>query len=304
MKNEWHYNLTVPQSMDNVPLKRLLGEYYRLPKHLIYSIRKAQRVTVNSKYQPVNFNVHLNDQIALDFIPADFVNPFPNVAVTHNKNIEILFETPDVIVINKQRGDKTHPNQPGENGTTINQLAGYLQNQEVLPYMIHRLDMETSGAIIFAKSPAAVPPLVDDIRHKVTQRSYLSWVHGTFSTESGMIDIPIGRDPQDKRKRKPDEITGQKAITHYQVCESYYGYSLVKINLETGRTHQIRVHLASIGHPLVGDPLYATDKFENLLLHSETVTFKLPFYQNVVAVKAPIPSDFSQFKQYINNPND
>lgn len=278
-------------------LKQFLGIYYKLPKHLIYSIRRAERVTVNSKYQPVNFDIHPGDKIALCFIPDDFTNPFPNIQIAHNQKLKILYETKDVIVVDKQRGDKTHPNQPDENGATINQLAGYLETKGTVPYMIHRLDQETSGAIIFAKSPAAVPALVDDIRHKLTKRSYLAWIHGIPSHLSGTINIPIGQDPDDKRKRKPDEIAGQSAITHYQVCESINNYSLVKINLETGRTHQIRVHFSAIGHPLVGDPLYASDEFANLLLHSETVRSRYRF----ITIQLLLRHQFQKTSLNLNN---
>ncbi|AQW21292.1 RNA pseudouridine synthase [Lentilactobacillus curieae] len=295
MKTQWHYNLIIPKSFPQTTLKEVLSNYYGLPKHLLYSVRKAERVTVNGNYLPVSFAVKGGDSIQLEFIPEDFESAFPTVLVDKSYQPQILYETDDVIVVNKRRGDKTHPNQPGENGATINQLAGYLDATGIVPYMIHRLDQETSGAIIFGKNPAVVPSLVDDIRHKVTERTYLAWVHGTFDSDHGTINSPIGKDPEDKRKRKVSTIDGQNAITHYQVCDSRNGYSLIQIKLETGRTHQIRVHMQSIGHPLVGDPLYSDDSFTHMLLHSQTIRFKLPFYRNWVSVEAPVPADFKSF---------
>ncbi|KRL20747.1 RluA family pseudouridine synthase [Lentilactobacillus kisonensis] len=294
---KWQFNEIVPSSLDGQPLKSLLGDYWQLPKHLVYSIRHAKRVLVNGSYRPVNFAVNANDHVQLTFIPADFVKPFPQVQPDSAATVSILFEDANLVVVNKRRGDKTHPNQPGEVGATINHLAAYLQSEQTVPYMIHRLDQETSGAIIFAKNPVVVPILVANIREKQIRRTYLAWVQGIGLPTNGTINLRIGRDPEDKRKRKIDGINSAPAVTHYQVIKEVRGYSLAQIQLDTGRTHQIRVHFKAIGHPLVGDPLYnSTDASPVLLLHSWQLQLPLPFTKALKTVTAPIPKHFRDFK--------
>ncbi len=134
MKNtQWVFNETVPSLMDGQSLKSLLSQYWQLPKHLVYSIRHAQRVLVNGKYQPVNFPVTTGDKIQLTFVPNDFVSPFPKVTADSAATVEILYEDANLVVMNKRRGDKTHPNQPGEFGATINHLAAYLATEKNAP---------------------------------------------------------------------------------------------------------------------------------------------------------------------------
>lgn len=297
---QWVFNETVPPTMAGQSLKSLLSQYWQLPKHLVYSIRHAERVLVNGKYQPVNFPVKAGDKIQLVFEPSDFVRPFPKVAPDSAATVEVLYEDGNLVIVNKRRGDKTHPNQPDEVGTTINHLAAYLETENTLPYMIHRLDQETSGAIIFAKNPAVVPILVANIAQKNVQRTYLAWVAGANIPDSGTIDFPIGLDPDDKRKRKVDGPKSVPAVTHYQVLKRQSSYALLSIELETGRTHQIRVHLAALQHPLVGDPLYnSSNDSPFLLLHSWKVDLPLPFTKVHKLIEAPIPRHFIDFQQYL-----
>lgn len=298
----WVFNETVPEKMNGQSVKALLSEYWGLPKHLVYSVRHGERVLIDGAYRPVNFSVKSGEKVQLTFVPSDFAAPFPNVAPDSAATVEILYEDANLVVINKQRGDKTHPNQPGEVGATINHLAAYLKTENTVPYMIHRLDQETSGALIFAKNPAVVPILVANIAHKQITRKYLAWVEGTGLPKDGTIDQPIGRDPNDKRKRLINGTNAVAAVTHFQVIKEQDNYSLISIKLETGRTHQIRVHFAAIGHPLVGDPLYnSSNESDYLLLHSWKVGLILPFSKQFKTVTAPIPSHFVDFQNQLEN---
>ncbi|TLQ19776.1 RluA family pseudouridine synthase [Lentilactobacillus parafarraginis] len=299
MPPKWTFHESVPAAMDNRSLKALLHEYWLLPKHLVFSIRKAERVLVNGRYQPINFPVKADDQITMTFLPSDFRQPFPSVLPDPTTMVEVLYEDQNLIVINKRRGDKTHPNQPGETGATINHLAAYLKSENGLPYMVHRLDQETSGAIIFAKNPAVVPILVANIAAKRIQRTYLAWVSGRDLPATGTITLPIGLDPTDKRKRAVNGPHAAAATTHYHVVRKVGGNTLLEIRLETGRTHQIRVHLAAIGHPLIGDPLYNDTDTGALMLHSWKVGLVMPFTNQLVTVTAPIPNDFHDFERRI-----
>lgn len=287
----YHYQLTVPKSYNNQPVRSYLNKYLLLPKHLIFSLRTHYRVTVNQKYLPMNFNLHAGDQIDLTFTSEDFTNHHQPVIIDQTKPLNVLWENNDFLIVNKTRGDKTHANQPGESHATLNYAAGYLFPHQ--PYIVHRLDQQTSGALIIAKNPVVVPILTRQIKDKSIQRTYLTWVHGSFEQTTGTIDIPIGRDLNDQRKRKINGVHAQRAVTHYQVVKQLPDKALLQVQLETGRTHQIRVHLASLGHSILNDPLYdkQADPNKAMLLHSWKVKMKIPFYHEKINVTAPLPPE-------------
>lgn len=289
----WLFQRQLDASTSPQSLRDLLAVHWLLPKYLIRQLRINQRVLVNNQYFPVNTIIHGGDQVDLKFITADFAHLPKPIAADSSGTVEVVYEDHDLLIVNKHRGEKTHPNQPAELGSTLNFAANYLAGKNESPYMVHRLDMETSGALIIAKNPVVVPILNRQISSKTIKRTYLTWVHGMGLPETGTIDLPIGRDLEDKRKRKVNGINSQSALTSYQVINEQAGNSLLRVNLQTGRTHQIRVHLAAIGHPLIGDPLYSEDSNQQpMLLHSWQVTFPLPFSHQWRTVKAPIPDNF------------
>lgn len=292
-ENVWQYRRTVASPWNQHSLRQLLSKDWLIPKYLIRALRTNQRVLVNHQYQPVNQLIQENDQIDLTFKASDFPHlPHP-ITPDSSAPVVVAYEDDTLLIVNKRRGEKTHPNQPQEIGSTLNFVAAYLNAKNEAPYMVHRLDMATSGALIVAKSPAVVPILNRQISSKMIKRQYLTWVHGNHLPTTGTIKLPIGRDPLDKRKRMVAGLNSQSAVTHYQVLASRANYSLLKINLETGRTHQIRVHLAAIGHSLVGDPLYSHDAVEQpMLLHSWQVQFPLPFTDYWHTITVAPPTDF------------
>ncbi|WP_395320231.1 RluA family pseudouridine synthase [Fructilactobacillus frigidiflavus] len=287
----YHYQLVVPKSYDNQTVRAYLSKYLRLPKHLIFSLRTHYRVNVNQKYLPMNFKVHVDDKISLIFNDEDFTATKQPVIVDKTKTLSVLWENTDFMIVNKARGDKTHANQPGESHATLNYAAGYLAPKQ--PYIVHRLDQQTSGALIIAKNPVVVPILTRLIKEKTIERTYLTWVHGTLSETAGTIDLPIGRDLADQRKRKINGEQAQRAVTHYQVVKQLPDKALLQVQLETGRTHQIRVHLANLGHPIINDPLYdlKADIRKPMLLHSWKVKMDTPFYHESLDVVAPLPPE-------------
>lgn len=178
-------------------------------------------------------------------------------------------------MINKPAGQKTHPNL-NETNTALNDCATYLGYS---PYIVHRLDMLTNGLLLVAKNPAVVPILNRQLTNKTLHREYLAWVNKSSKLkQSGTISFPIGHDPNDQRKRMVHPA-GQKAITHYEIVKEYENKVLVKLTLETGRTHQIRVHLAALNAPIIGDPLYNSNYHdgEKLQLTAYQLTFMRPF---------------------------
>lgn len=291
----WSYTIPLPLTQAPLPLRQLLSAW-RIPKHLIHDLRVSQRVVVNGTYRSMNQPVYGGEVVSLTFVPVDFAEPFPDVAPDSAATVTVLYETADLLVINKTRGSKTHPNQPGERGTTLNHVAAYLGDQQPGPYILSRLDQETTGALLMTKTPAVVPIMVRQIADKQVQRTYLAWVHGDLRG-AGTFTAPIGRDPHDRRKRQVNGVQAQPAITHYDVCDHQSHATLVKLWLETGRTHQLRVHLAAAGHPLIGDPLYGPPSQDRLRLHCWRLTFPQPFTIDgpLTTVTAPIPADFAMF---------
>ncbi|CAI2558760.1 Ribosomal large subunit pseudouridine synthase D [Apilactobacillus kunkeei] len=293
---KWEYKLNISGINAETSLKEYLQKKLLIPKHLIFTLRTNERVLVNNKYLPMNFPIKNGDKLHLSFIESDFSLPVQNLIPDNSIKLEILYEDDDLLVVNKPRGFKTHPNQPGETNTLLNFCEAYLNQTNQHAFMIHRLDQFTSGAIIVGKNPAVVPILVRLIKDKVIYRNYLAWTDGIINPASETIEKAIGFDPEDKRKRKIDGGKPLPAKTDYMVQSTTNDHSLVELSLHTGRTHQLRVHLASIGHPIVGDPLYNPNSDnDEMLLHSWKLKLIRPYYMDQIEIKSPLPDSFKKF---------
>lgn len=293
---KWRFTATLPTNFKTKSLRTLLIVDWFIPKHLVFSLKRGQRILVNDAYLPVNFKVKAGDKVSLTFLAEDFDHPYSDVTPDSAATVQVIYEDENLLVVNKTQGSKTHPNQPGEVGTTLNHVAAYLAPKGQQPYVINRLDQETSGALLIAKNPAVVPVLVRLVKEKLIQRTYLAWVHGRLNSSQGTIALPIGRDLNDKRKRQLNGESAQMAITHFRVIQRQPNATLVAVQLQTGRTHQIRVHFAGLGHPIVGDPLYADDgRQQRLLLHSWQIQLPLPFSFEQVTLVAEEPDVFQHF---------
>ncbi|USS89159.1 RluA family pseudouridine synthase [Fructilactobacillus cliffordii] len=288
---QWHYELPVATALGAIALRDFLKKQLQLPKRLVGDLRRNQRVLVNHRYQPMNTLLQAPDVVSLTFLPQDFHNPFPKTLLDEHLQIPILFENADFVIVNKPRGLKTHANQPGESGAVLNGVAAHYAPQPI--YMIHRLDQETSGALLFGKSPAAVPILTKMIREKQIQREYLVRIRRQLLASAGVIKAPIGLDPTDQRKRRVNGPNAQASVTHYRVLQSSPTESLLAVQLETGRTHQIRVHLAFLGHPIQNDPLYdpQAETGQAMQLHSWRVRMQTPFTNQPLTITAPVPPE-------------
>ena len=244
----YQYSLTYPNNLTPMSVDKLMRKLL-IPRKWRHFLRSEKKILVNGKYLPLNFLVKPGDkiEIQLDHIESD-QQPYP----ASGKLPKVVYEDNDILVINKPAGQKTHPNL-NEEDTALNDCATYLGYS---PFIVHRLDMLTSGLLLVAKNPAVVPILNRQLTDKTLHREYLAWIYNSPQIKNtGIIDLPIGHDPHDQRKRMVRQ-DGQKAVTHYEVIKRDKDRILVKLTLETGRTHQIRVHLAALGAPIIGDNLY------------------------------------------------
>lgn len=218
-----------------------------------------------------------------------------------NLHLDIVYEDEDVIVVNKPQGMVVHPSAGHPDHTLVNGLLYHTKNladspESFRPGIVHRIDKDTSGLLMVAKNDRARESLEKQLAEKINKREYLAIVHGNFETKNGVIDAPIGRNPNN-RKQMAVNPKGKAAVTHFTVLEQFKNYSLVKCILETGRTHQIRVHMKYIGHPLAGDPLYGPKKTlagHGQFLHAKTLGFYQPSTNDWLEFTAPLPTIFEK----------
>ena len=248
-----------------------------IPQKLINKLKQEQGIRQKS------------DRIMLHLFPDEFDNYQADWM-----DIAILYEDDFCLVVNKPAGLKVHPTHPNEELSLGNAVAAhYLHTgQSCKVRHIHRLDEFTSGAVLYAKNELAQLKLDEQMRSKQIQRQYIAFVQGTMKATKGRIDDPIGRDRHHPSRRRIS-VTGDSAITHYERIETFRDASLLRVRLETGRTHQIRVHLSHIRHPLLGDVLYGgnINWLGRQALHGANLSFTHPFFQHLIEIEAPWPTD-------------
>lgn len=277
------YSIALPKAQAPVTIRDLLEKEWLVPRKVRHFLRTRKNVRLND--QPVMFHELASggDHITLKFEETDYQKP--NIALGDKRIVVPLYEDEHLIIVNKPAGIKTHPNQPGEASSLLNHLADYLADENLCPYVVHRLDKETSGAILFAKNPFVLPILSRMLEKKQIKRTYQAIAEGRIAQDL-TIDKKIGRDRHDRRKRIIDPKNGKQAITHVKAVTSGRT-SQILCRLDTGRTHQIRVHLASIGHPIAGDPLYHPKPGKSRLqLHAFELELMHPFTKEEVKVLA------------------
>lgn len=259
-------------------------------------------VTVNGEKVKPKYKVHSGDQIILD-------RPEPRSLELTPENIplDIVYEDDDVIVVNKPQGMVVHPAPGHPDHTLVNALLYHSPlstiNGTFRPGIVHRIDKDTSGLLMIAKNDMAHQSLAEQLKNKTNQREYLALVYGQIKEDEGTIDAPLGRNPQD-RKKQAVVANGRHAVTHFQVVKRYTNFTLVKCILETGRTHQIRVHMKYIGHPLVGDPLYGPRKVigkNGQFLHAAVLGFKHPRTGEQMRFEVPLPENFQKMLNKLDN---
>lgn len=225
--------------------------------------------------------------------------------------LDIIYEDGDMLVVNKPQGMVVHPAAGNYTGTLVNALLAYCGdslsgiNGERRPGILHRIDKDTSGLLLVAKNDMAHQRLAAQIKAHSLTRAYLALVHGGFRTDSGTVDLPIGRHPADRKKMAVTYHNAREAVTHYRVLERFGRYTLLECVLETGRTHQIRVHMAKLGHPIAGDPVYGVKKepfsTNGQLLHAYKVGFVHPRTGAYLEFTSPLPDYYEKILKNLRN---
>lgn len=289
------YELTVEANGQRLD-KYLAEEMADLSRSRIKELVQAGEILVNGKKSKVSYKVQKGDLIQVTVLPLE-----PLALEAENIPLDIVYEDEDVIVVNKPQGMVVHPAAGHPSHTLVNALLYHTRDladspEGFRPGIVHRIDKDTSGLLMVAKNAAARESLEKQLAAKSNKRQYLAIVHGNFAEEEGTIDAPIGRNPKDRKQMAVVE-KGKSAVTHFKVLEQYQGYSLVECQLETGRTHQIRVHMAYIGHPLAGDPLYGPRKTlagHGQFLHAKTLGFEQPSTGEWLEFSVQPPEIFQQ----------
>lgn len=264
-----------------------------------YAIKCIQegKVLVNSKEEKPSYILKLNDVIEYEELEEASLD-----IACENLNLDIVYEDEDVAVVNKPKGMVVHPAVGNYNGTLVNGLLYELDDLATIngvsrPGIVHRIDKDTTGLLMIAKNDKASLSLTEQLKNHTCNRRYIALVNGVITEAKGKINAPIGRDPEDRKKMAVLKM-GKQAVTHFKVLKRYKGFTLVECILETGRTHQIRVHFEYIGHPLVGDKMYGRRKVigdQGQFLHAETIGFTHPSTGKWLEFSAPLPAYFKDF---------
>ncbi|MGX7023760.1 RluA family pseudouridine synthase [Vagococcus hydrophili] len=276
-------------------LDKVLTEAFKqFSRSQIQAWLKSERVTVNNEIARANYKVKVDDKIVID-------RPEPQVieAIAQDIPLDIVYEDDQVMVINKPQGMVVHPSMGHPDGTLVNALMNHSDklstiNDVIRPGIVHRIDKDTSGLLMVAKNDEAHLYLADQLKERKALRKYVALVHGVIPHEKGSINAPIGRSKENRQKQAVVK-DGKPAITHFEVLERFEKFTLVECQLETGRTHQIRVHMDYIGFQIAGDPLYGPKKSlkgNGQFLHARTLGFEHPTSHELMTFESELPEIF------------
>lgn len=295
------FNLTITNETGRLD-QVLAQQDFQLSRTQIKSLVKDGLITVNGSLKKISYSVVSGDKIAIKVPDVE-----PLTLEPENIPLEIVYEDDDVIVVNKPQGMVVHPSAGHKNHTLVNALlyhANLAESDEPFrPGIVHRIDKDTSGLLMIAKTQLARESLEKQLRDKINKREYIAIVHGNFEETKGKISAPIARSKVDRKKQAIDK-DGRVAVTHFVVEHQYDGYSLVKCVLETGRTHQIRVHMQYIKHPVAGDPIYAPKKTlagNGQYLHAKTLGFYHPRTNEWLEFSVEPPKSFQEMLKKLAN---
>lgn len=258
---------------------------------------EEKHILVNGKSQKVAYKISIGDEILIEEVEAKEIE-----LKAQDIPIEIIYEDKDIVVVNKPKGMVVHPANGNPDGTLVNAIMAKCGETlsgiggEIRPGIVHRLDKDTSGLLIIAKNDVAHVKLSEQLKNHEIKKTYIALVRGVVKENEATINMPIGRSTSDRKKMAVTK-NGKNAVTHIKVLKRYEKYTLLQINIETGRTHQIRVHLSHIGYPIIGDYIYSNGKNEfgvvGQCLHAQKLEFKHPITNKEMKIEAPLPQYFS-----------
>lgn len=267
-----------------------------LSRSMVQKLIKENRVFVNGKNEKESYKIKVNDNITIQI-----EEPKSSKLEAQDIPLNIIYEDNDIIVINKPKGMVVHPGNGNPDNTLVNAVLAHCKGSlsgiggEIRPGIVHRIDKDTSGLIIVAKNDKSHINLSEQIKNHEVTKIYTALVKGNISEDEATIDMPIGRDKKDRKKMSVTR-DGKEAVSHIKVVKRYGNYTLIRVKIDTGRTHQIRVHMAKIGHPVIGDEVYSSGKNEfgvkGQMLHSTILKFKHPISGKEIKLEAPLPQYF------------
>lgn len=285
--------------------KAIANEYPDLSRTNIQRLIEENKVWVNKKNQKASYKVSIEDKIEIEEVEAQEIELKPQ-----DIPLDIVYEDNDIIVVNKQKGLVVHPANGNQDGTLVNGIMAICKDTlsgiggKIRPGIVHRLDKDTSGLIIIAKNDKAHINLSEQIKNREVKKTYLALVRGVIKENDATINMPISRSTKDRKKMAVSK-TGKEAITHFKVLKRYNNYTFLEVKIETGRTHQIRVHMSQIGYPIVGDMVYSNGRnpfaVEGQMLHAAKLSFKHPITNKELNLETPLPKYFLDILDKLDN---
>lgn len=296
--------MEVKVTKSNIRLDQYLADTLELSRSKIQKLIKDDRITVDGKNVNASYLVKENEIIDVDDDLSFEIHINPE-----DIDVDIVYEDDDLLIVNKESGMVVHPAPGNYSGTLVNALMGKfkLSNKDnIRPGIVHRIDKDTSGLLVVAKNDEIHDKLSEMIKNKEVERKYIALVDGVINHETGTIDAPIGRDINNRQKMMVTDLNSKDAVTHFRVLKRYKDKTLIECKLETGRTHQIRVHMNYIGYPIVNDPVYGKSKKTTpfgQMLHSKSIRFIHPRTGNEIYFEAPLPKEFQEYLDSLDENN-